>query len=119
MVKALSNEITPTIIRQFIAVRDSGICNMFDRDCVQQVALSKNFVDLVMWIQDHKRAYGQLLEAVNEYLASDVEDDDEDWSLADDEDFEFDEDETLEIAGYEDWEIEDDDEDADDWMNRI
>lgn len=105
----MPNELTTRILRQFIGVRDSGACNMFDRDCVQRVAMNRGYIELTLWIQDHKRAYGKLLEAVDAWLAAGHDDpyEDEEDDIEGDE-WMFDEDGDTELL---EWEDDDDDDD--------
>jgi HD-GYP domain-containing protein (c-di-GMP phosphodiesterase class II) len=43
------------------AIRESGECNMFDRQCVQAVASSMNEYATVVWLEDNKREYGRVI----------------------------------------------------------
>ena len=45
------------IKEQIIAIRDTGLTNMFDTLCVQRLAHERNFFDLVLFIEDHKKEY--------------------------------------------------------------
>jgi hypothetical protein len=46
------------VIEQIIAIRDSGLTNMFDSRMVQQIAYEMDFFELVNYIDEHRRAYG-------------------------------------------------------------
>ena len=45
------------IKEQIIAIRDTGLTNMFDTLYVQRLAYERNFLDLVLFIEDHKKDY--------------------------------------------------------------
>lgn len=45
------------IIRQIIKVRDTGLTNMFDTNSVQRIAYKMGLYELVMFIEDDKKAY--------------------------------------------------------------
>ena len=45
------------IKEQIIAIRDTGLTNMFDTLYVQRLAHERNFLDLVLFIEDHKNDY--------------------------------------------------------------
>ena len=48
---------TDEIREQIMAIRDSGLTNMFDLNTVQRLANERDFFDLVMFIEDHKPEY--------------------------------------------------------------
>ncbi len=48
---------TETIKEQILAIRDSGLTNMFDVPMVQRLAYERDFYDLVLWLEDHKKEY--------------------------------------------------------------
>ncbi|MEI6132430.1 MAG: DUF5049 domain-containing protein [Bacillota bacterium] len=45
------------VMEQILAIRDSGVCNMFDTTYVQQEANRLEFFELVLFIEDHKGEY--------------------------------------------------------------
>ena len=45
------------IKEQIIAIRDTGLTNMFDTLYVQRLAHERNFFDLVLFIEDRKEEY--------------------------------------------------------------
>ena len=45
------------IRKQILAIRDSGLTNMFDVNTVQKLAYERDFHDLVMYIEEHKAEY--------------------------------------------------------------
>lgn len=48
---------TKEIREQIMAIRDSGLTNMFDVNTVQRLAYERDFHDLVMYIEEHKAEY--------------------------------------------------------------
>ncbi len=48
---------TKEIREQILAIRDTGLTNMFDINTVQRLAYEFDFVDLVMFIEEHKPEY--------------------------------------------------------------
>ena len=45
------------IRQQIIAIRDSGLTNMFDLPYVQRLAFDRNYYDLVFFIEEHRDEY--------------------------------------------------------------
>ena len=48
---------TETIKEQILVIRDTGLTNMFDVPMVQRLAYERDFYDLVLWLEDHKKEY--------------------------------------------------------------
>ena len=42
---------------QILAVRDTGLTNMFDTCAVQRIAHDMNFFELVLFLEEHKDKY--------------------------------------------------------------
>jgi hypothetical protein len=42
---------------QILAIRDTGLTNMFDIPVVQRLAYEQDFYELVCWIEDHRKEY--------------------------------------------------------------
>ena len=42
---------------QILAIRDTGLTNMFDIPVVQRLAYERDFYELVCWIEDHRKEY--------------------------------------------------------------
>ena len=42
---------------QILAIRDTGLTNMFDVNTVQRIALEMDFHELVCFIEEHKSDY--------------------------------------------------------------
>ena len=45
------------VMEQILAIRDSGVTNMFDTNFVQQEANRLEFFELVLFIEDYKSEY--------------------------------------------------------------
>ena len=50
-----------TIRLQILAIRESGITNMFDLPRVQQEAYTQGFHELVIYLNDHKAEYAHFI----------------------------------------------------------
>jgi hypothetical protein len=48
---------TETIRQQILAVRDTGLTNMFDTNTVQRIAYDMDFFELVCFIEEDQKAY--------------------------------------------------------------
>ena len=46
-----------TVKKQILAVRDTGLTNMFDISAVQRIAYDMDFFDLVCFLEDETAAY--------------------------------------------------------------
>jgi hypothetical protein len=46
---------------QIIAIRDTGLTNMFDTNMVQRIAFDNGYYDLVMFIEEHKKEYTEFI----------------------------------------------------------
>lgn len=46
-----------TVRKQIIAIRNTGLTNMFDTTYVQRLAYDRNYFELVIFIEEHKREY--------------------------------------------------------------
>ena len=46
---------------QILAVRDTGLTNMFDVRAVQRIANDMGFYELVVYIEEHRRGYAQFI----------------------------------------------------------
>lgn len=49
------------IREQVLAIRDTGITNMFDSPMVQRLAFDNGYYELVNFIEEHKKEYGHLI----------------------------------------------------------
>lgn len=48
---------TEKVKKQILAVRDTGLTNMFDVNTVQRIAHEMNFFELVVFLEEHKDQY--------------------------------------------------------------
>lgn len=48
---------TDKVRKQILAIRDTGLTNMFDTRTVQRMAHEMNFFELVIFIEEHKAQY--------------------------------------------------------------
>ena len=42
---------------QILAIRDTGLTNMFDLPVVQRLAYERDFYELVLYLEDHQKEY--------------------------------------------------------------
>ena len=52
---------TETIREQILAIRDTGLTNMFDLPVVQRLAYERDFFDLVIFIEEHPKEYARFI----------------------------------------------------------
>ena len=52
-----AKNINDRIISQIMEIRDSGETNMFDINVVQRLAFERNYFELVLFIEEHKKEY--------------------------------------------------------------
>lgn len=83
-------------------IQENGPCNMFDRHCVQVEADQMSAYSTVVWLEDHKDAYGSLI--INGWEAEDAS---SDVVVYDNEDTPDD------VVVYDNMELEDDNEQID------
>lgn len=48
---------TETIREQILAIRDTGLTNMFDIPMVQRLAFDRDFHELVCYLEEHRKEY--------------------------------------------------------------
>ena len=48
---------TDTIREQILAIRDTGLTNMFDIPMVQRLAMDRDFFELVCFLDEHHKEY--------------------------------------------------------------
>ena len=48
---------TDEIREQIMAIRDSGLTNMFDIKAVQRLAYERDFFELVIFLEEHPKEY--------------------------------------------------------------
>ncbi len=52
---------TEKIREQILAIRDTGLTNMFDINMVQRLAYEYDFFELVTWLEDHRKEYARFI----------------------------------------------------------
>lgn len=52
---------------QILAVRDTGLTNMFDTNTVQRIAHEMAFFELVLFLEEHKNKYVRFILTGKEY----------------------------------------------------
>ena len=52
---------TETVKKQILAVRDTGLTNMFDVNAVQRIANDRGFYELVVYLEEHRREYAHFI----------------------------------------------------------
>lgn len=50
-----------TIRNQILAIRDTGLTNMFDVNTVQWLANERGFYELVIFLEEHRKEYVQFI----------------------------------------------------------
>lgn len=48
---------TETIREQILAIRDTGLTNMFDVRTVQRLTFDRDFYELVCYLEEHRKEY--------------------------------------------------------------
>lgn len=48
---------TNTVKKQILAIRDTGLTNMFDTNMVQYLANERGYYELVLFLDEHKKEY--------------------------------------------------------------
>ena len=52
---------TEKVEEQILAIRDTGLTNMFDIPMVQRLAYERGYYELVCWLEDHHREYAHFI----------------------------------------------------------
>ena len=50
-----------TIRNQILAIRDMGLTNMFDVHMLQRLAYERNYFELVIFLEEHRKEYVQFI----------------------------------------------------------
>ena len=50
-----------TVKKQILAIRDTGLTNMFDVRTVQRIANDRKFYELVVYLEEHRREYAHFI----------------------------------------------------------
>lgn len=46
---------------QILAIRDTGLTNMFDITAVQRLAYERDFYELALYLEDHRSEYAKFI----------------------------------------------------------
>ena len=49
------------IKEQILAIRDTGLTNMFDIGMVQRLAYERDFYELLLYLEDHRSEYAHFI----------------------------------------------------------
>ncbi len=52
---------TDTIRKQILAIRDTGLTNMFDVRMVQRLAYDRGYYELLCYLEDHQKEYARFI----------------------------------------------------------
>ena len=52
---------TEIVKEQILAIRETGITNMFDLPVVQRLAYERDFFDLVVYLEEHPKEYAHFI----------------------------------------------------------
>ena len=52
---------TDTIREQILAIRDTGLTNMFDVPMVQRLAYGRGYYELALYLEDHRKEYAHFI----------------------------------------------------------
>lgn len=52
---------TEKIKEQILAIRDTGLTNMFDVNAVQRLAYEREFYELVVYLEENRKEYVQFI----------------------------------------------------------
>ena len=52
---------TEKVKEQILAIRDTGLTNMFDLPMVQRLAYDRGYYELVCWLDEHRKEYAHFI----------------------------------------------------------
>ena len=52
---------TDTVREQILAIRDTGLTNMFDVTTVQRLAYDRGYYELVCYLEEHRKEYAHFI----------------------------------------------------------
>ena len=52
---------TEKVKEQILAIRDTGLTNMFDIPTVQRLAYERGYYELVCWLEEHRKEYAHFI----------------------------------------------------------
>ena len=61
VVRKVEPVLTEKVREQILAIRDTGLTNMFDIPMVQRLAYDRGYYDLVTFLEEHRREYAHFI----------------------------------------------------------
>ena len=52
---------TERVREQILAIRDTGLTNMFDLPMVQRLGYDRGYYELVCWLEEHRKEYAHFI----------------------------------------------------------
>lgn len=52
---------TEKVKEQILAIRDTGLTNMFDLPMVQRLAYDRGYYELVIYLEEHRKEYARFI----------------------------------------------------------
>ena len=52
---------TERVRENILALRDTGLTNMFDLPMVQRLAYDRGYYELVCWLEEHRKEYAHFI----------------------------------------------------------
>lgn len=52
---------TEKVKEQILAIRNTGLTNMFDIPMVQRLAYERGYYELVCWMEEHRKEYAHFI----------------------------------------------------------
>ncbi|MBW7571228.1 DUF5049 domain-containing protein [Caproiciproducens faecalis] len=52
---------TDKVRKQILAIRDTGLTNMFDVSTVQRIAIDMDFYELVVYLEENRKEYARFI----------------------------------------------------------
>ena len=52
---------TEKVRDQILAIRDTGLTNMFDLPMVQRLSYERGYYELVCWLEEHRKEYARFI----------------------------------------------------------
>ena len=61
VVRKVDPSLTEKVREQILAIRDTGLTNMFDIPMVQRLAYDRGYYELVTYLEEHRREYAHFI----------------------------------------------------------
>ena len=56
-----AEKMSEIVKEQILAIRETGITNMFDLPVVQRLAYERGYYELVCWMEEHRKEYAHFI----------------------------------------------------------